>query len=92
MVRVGGLTYACEPAAAMGRRIQRPAARRQADRRRAQVQGRRLGAGRRRGAQRRPKPVWEVVEPWLKRSEAHVAPRRLNTPRLIGVDGNPGLA
>jgi sulfur-oxidizing protein SoxB len=35
--------------------------------------------------------VWEVVEPWL-RSKRTIAARRLNMPRLIGVDGNPGLA
>ena len=44
---------------------------------------RRAGAGH--------KPVWEVVEAWL-RSKRTIAPRRLNMPRLIGVDGNPGLA
>jgi sulfur-oxidizing protein SoxB len=39
------------------------------------------------------KPVWEVVEAWLKsRPSQRVAPRRINTPRLLGVAGNPGLA
>ena len=91
MVRVGGLTYACEPAAAMGRRIQ--------DMR---LDGKPIDAGRTyRVAGWAPvaeaaksaghKPVWEVVEPWL-RSKRTIAPRRLNTPRLIGVEGNPGLA
>jgi sulfur-oxidizing protein SoxB len=36
------------------------------------------------------KPVWEVVEQWLK-ARGRVAPRKLNTPRLIGMQGNPGL-
>ena len=39
------------------------------------------------------KPVWEVVESWLKsRPGGRVAPRRINTPRLVGVKGNPGMA
>jgi S-sulfosulfanyl-L-cysteine sulfohydrolase len=91
MVRVGGLTYACEPAAAMGRRTQD-----------LRLDGKPIDAARKyRVAGWAPvaeearsaghKPVWEVVEPWL-RSKRTVAPRRLNTPRLIGVDGNPGLA
>jgi S-sulfosulfanyl-L-cysteine sulfohydrolase len=91
MVRVGGLSYACEPAAAMGRRIQdlrldgKPidAARKYKVAGWAPVAEEAKSAGH--------KPVWEVVEPWL-RSKRTIAPRRLNTPRLIGVDGNPGLA
>jgi sulfur-oxidizing protein SoxB len=91
MVRVGGLTYAIEPGAAMGARI--------GDLR---LAGRPLDAGKTykvagwapvaeaaRGAGL--KPVWELVEPWL-RAQRHVRPRKANTPRLIGVQGNPGLA
>ena len=37
------------------------------------------------------KPVWDVVEQWLKAQGGRVAPRRINTPKLIGVQGNPGL-
>jgi sulfur-oxidizing protein SoxB len=89
MVRVGGLTYALEPGAGMGARI--------SDMR---LGGRPIEAGKTykvagwapvaesaRGSGL--KPVWEVVEPWLK-AQKRLAPRRLNTPRLIGVDGNPG--
>ncbi|NJK42494.1 MAG: thiosulfohydrolase SoxB, partial [Aquincola sp.] len=36
------------------------------------------------------KPVWELVEPWLKAQKV-VKPRAVNTPRLIGTLGNPGL-
>ena len=36
-------------------------------------------------------PVWDVVESWLK-AKGRITPRRLNSPRLIGVEGNPGLA
>jgi sulfur-oxidizing protein SoxB len=35
-------------------------------------------------------PIWDVVARWL-RDQKRVAPRRLNSPRLIGVDGNPGM-
>jgi sulfur-oxidizing protein SoxB len=39
------------------------------------------------------KPVWEVVETWLKsRPGGRVSPRRINTPKLVGVQGNPGVA
>jgi sulfur-oxidizing protein SoxB len=38
-------------------------------------------------------PVWDVVEGWLKsRPAGRVSPRKINTPRLIGMQGNPGLA
>jgi sulfur-oxidizing protein SoxB len=39
------------------------------------------------------KPVWEVVETWLKSQPGgRVKPRSINTPRLLGVQGNPGVA
>jgi sulfur-oxidizing protein SoxB len=88
MVRVGGMTYACEPAARMGARI--------TDMR---LRGEPIDASRRykvagwapvaQGAD--GEPVWEVVERWLK-GRGRVAPRALNTPRLIGIAGNPGIA
>jgi sulfur-oxidizing protein SoxB len=37
--------------------------------------------------------VWEVVETWLKARGGKVAPRKLNTPKLVGdVLPNPGYA
>ena len=36
-------------------------------------------------------PVWDVVETWLK-SNPRVAARRINTPRLVGMSGNAGIA
>jgi len=88
MVRVGGLTYACDPNAKIGNRIQ--------DMR---LKGKPLDAGRTykvagwapvaEGAQ--GEPIWEVVARWL-RDKKTVTPRQLNAPRLIGVTGNPGLA
>lgn len=87
MVRVGGMTYAIDPAAPMGSRI--------SDMR---LHGKLLDAGKAykvagwapvaEGAT--GEPVWDVVAQWL-RSEKIVKPRKLNTPRLIGVKGNPGL-
>jgi sulfur-oxidizing protein SoxB len=88
MVRVGGLTYACDPNAKMGGRI--------SDMR---LNGRPVEAAKTyrvagwapvaEGA--RGEPIWEVVETWLKAKKT-VGPRALNLPRLIGVQGNPGLA
>ncbi len=93
MVRVGGLEYAIAPSAAMGSRI--------TDMR---LKGRPIEAGKRykvagwapvaAEAKDAPgvKPVWEVVEVWLKARGGRVAARTLNTPRLIGVAGNPGIS
>jgi sulfur-oxidizing protein SoxB len=93
MVRVGGLEYAITPGAAMGARI--------TDMR---LGGRPIEAGKRykvagwapvsEEAKNAPgvKPVWDVVETWLKARGGRVPARRLNTPRLIGVQGNPGIA
>ena len=88
MVRVGGMTYACEPLAPIGGRI--------SDLR---LGGVPIEAGKRykvagwapvaEGA--RGEPVWEVVERYLK-DRKRVSLRAPNLPRLIGVDGNPGLA
>jgi S-sulfosulfanyl-L-cysteine sulfohydrolase len=38
------------------------------------------------------KPIWELVESWLKTQGGRVKPRRINTPTLTGVQGNPGIA
>lgn len=92
MVRVGGLTYACEPGATMGNRIQ--------DMR---LHGKLIEANKTykvagwapvaEEAAHAPgtKMVWDVVETWLK-SKGRVTTRKINTPRLIGVSGNPGIA
>ena len=93
MVRVGGLVYTLTPAAAMGSRI--------SDMR---LAGKPLEAdktykvagwapvaeeAKRSGA----KPIWDLVESWLAaRPGGRVTPRRINSPRLVGVEGNPGLA
>jgi sulfur-oxidizing protein SoxB len=88
MVRVGGLTYACEPGAPMGRRI--------SDMR---IGGELIDPAKTyKVAGWAPvapdasgEPVWDVVERWLK-ARRIISPRTPNTPRLIGVAGNPGIA
>jgi sulfur-oxidizing protein SoxB len=87
MVRVGGLTYACEPNARMGRRISdlRLGDKPLAPTKKYKVAGWAPVADAASGT-----PVWEVVETWLKHQRI-VAPRRPNLPRLIGVKGNPGI-
>ncbi|MES2042218.1 MAG: thiosulfohydrolase SoxB [Pseudomonadota bacterium] len=87
MVRVGGLSYAIEPAAAMGKRIQDMRLNDQplADGKVYKVAGWAPVAEGAKG-----EPVWDVVAQWL-RAHKKITPRTLNTPRLIGVAGNPGL-
>lgn len=92
MVRVGGLTYTMQPTEAMGRRI--------ADMR---LNGKPIEADKRykvagwapvaEDARNAPgvKPVWEHVETWLRSQGGRVKPRTINTPKLVAMQGNPGL-
>jgi sulfur-oxidizing protein SoxB len=88
MVRVGGLTWACPPAAKAGSRISdmrlngvpiEPS-------KTYKVAGWAPVAEGAKG-----EPIWDVVETWLK-SKKTISPRTLNQPRLIGVESNPGIA
>jgi sulfur-oxidizing protein SoxB len=91
MVRVGGLQYACDPAAAMGSRISAMTLNGtplQADKR-YKVAGwapvseeARVAGG---------EPIWELMARYL-RGQKTIRPRALNVPKLVGVAGNPGLA
>jgi len=92
MVRVGGLTYTCDPTARMGQRI--------SDMR---LGGQLIDASRRykvagwapvaEEARRAGHPqVWDVVEQWLKAQGGRIGPRPLNTPKIIGALPNPGYA
>ena len=91
MVRVGGLSYSCDPNGKIGSRISDMALNGvaiDADKRYkvagwAPVAEEAKNAG---GA-----PIWDVLETYLK-SAPSVAVRRLNQPRLIGMAGNPGMA
>jgi sulfur-oxidizing protein SoxB len=91
MVRIGGLTYACEPGAAMGKRIQDMRLKGQPIQanKTYKVAGWAPVAEEARSAGN--KMIWDVVEQWLK-AQGRVTPRKPNLPRLIGVQGNPGLA
>jgi len=91
MVRVGGLTYSCDPNAGAGSRIGDLRLRGtplDADKR-YKVAGwapvseeARVGGG---------EAIWDVVGRYMK-AQKTIAPRRLNRPRLLGVAGNPGIA
>ena len=94
MVRVGGLAYTCEPGQKMGQRISRMT-----------LGGKPLEASRiykvagwapvAEAAKTAPgnKPIWDVVETWLKsQTGGHVKARKINTPSLIGMAGNTGIA
>ena len=92
MVRVGGLEYSCNPLAAMGKRIDnlRLDGKPIEATRQYKVAGWAPVAEEARNAGN--KPVWDVVEQWLKARNGVVAPRRINTPRLTGGLPNPGYA
>lgn len=92
MVRVGGLQYSCNPTATAGRRIE--------DMR---LGGKPIEAGRsykvagwapvsEEAARAGNRPVWEVVEQWLKAQGGKVTPRKVNEPKLTGGLPNPGYA
>jgi len=92
MVRVGGLQYTIDPNAAMGKRI--------TDMR---LNGKPLDASRtykvagwapvaEEAAKAGNRPVWEVVEQWLKARNGKVAARAVNVPKLAGALPNAGFA
>ena len=91
MVRVGGLSYAIDPDAAMGRRITSMT-----------LAGKPLDAGikykvagwapvsddaRAAGGE----PIWDVMARYL-RAKKTIPPLALNVPKIEGVAGNPGIA
>ncbi|MBC5765791.1 thiosulfohydrolase SoxB [Ramlibacter albus] len=90
MVRVGGLQYSIDPGAAMGKRI--------TDMR---LAGKPIEASRmykvagwapvaEEAAKAGNKPVWELVEQWLKSRGGKVAARKPNVPVVAGALPNPG--
>jgi S-sulfosulfanyl-L-cysteine sulfohydrolase len=91
MVRVGGMRYAIDPYAPMGRRITRM-----------ELGGKPIDAGRQyKVAGWAPvaeearaaggEPIWEVAARYL-RAQKTIAPRVPNVPKLEGVAADPGLA
>jgi sulfur-oxidizing protein SoxB len=94
MVRVGGMAYTCEPGQKMGQRISGM-----------RLGGKPVDASRRykvagwapvaEAARTAPgsKPIWDVVETWLKsQAGGRVKARKINTPTLLGMTGNQGIA
>jgi sulfur-oxidizing protein SoxB len=92
MVRVGGLQYTCTPNTTMGQRIN--------DMR---LNGKRIEADKKykvagwapvaeEAAKAGGPMVWDVVETWLKSHKGAVPVGKLNTPKLVGVEGNLGVA
>lgn len=92
MVRVGGLSYACDPTASMGNRIQ--------DMR---LGGELIDASKTykvagwapvaEDAKSQNLPmVWELVEKWLAAQGGRITDRKLNAPRVLGALPNPGYA
>ena len=88
MVRVGGMTYACDPRQKIGARISdmRLGGKPMAANRTYKVAG---WAPVAEGAS--GEPVWDVVARYL-RDRKTIAPLKLNLPRLIGIQGNSGMA
>jgi sulfur-oxidizing protein SoxB len=88
MVRVGGLSYTCTPGARMGQRIDNM-----------RLGGKAIEAGKTyKVAGWAPvaegvkgDPIWDVIATYLRDRKVVSAPR-LNVPRLVGVEGNLGLA
>jgi S-sulfosulfanyl-L-cysteine sulfohydrolase len=91
MVRVGGLQYTLQPIATIGNRI--------SDLR---LEGQLIDASKQyrvagwapvaqEASQVGNKFIWEILEPWLK-SQPSVRISKINQPRLVGVEGNSGLA
>jgi sulfur-oxidizing protein SoxB len=92
MVRVGGLSYTCRPEARMGERIH--------DMR---LKGRPIEASKKykvagwapvaeEAKGQNLKPVWDVMEQWLKAQGGKVSARQPNVPKLEGILPNPGYA
>ncbi|HET7199930.1 MAG TPA: 5'-nucleotidase C-terminal domain-containing protein, partial [Burkholderiales bacterium] len=89
MVRVGGMSYTCSPGAKMGARITEM-----------RLAGKPIEADKTYKvaswapvAEDAPpgEPAWEVLGRYL-RAKKIVKPTRLNLPRLVGVEGNAGIA
>ncbi len=92
MVRVGGLTYACNPLESQGKRI--------TDMR---LKGQPIDASKNylvagwapvaeEASKAGNKMVWDVVEDWLKSKGGKVPARQPNAPKLTGALPNPGYA
>jgi sulfur-oxidizing protein SoxB len=88
MVRVGGLAYTCDPKAGAGKRISNMVLKGkaiEADKIYKVAGWAPVAAG------ATGEPIWDVMEAYFK-NHPTIAPRKLNTPKLVGMAGNPGMA
>ncbi len=89
MVRLGGLDYVCEPSKGFGKRITNMTLN----------DGTLIDAGKKYmvagwatvGSKSPGRPIWDVVGDYLRHQKT-VKIKKLNTPKLVGVKGNPGIA
>lgn len=88
MVRTGGLTYACAPGAEQGKRISDMRVNGECVEADRTYTVARWGVGSKQGE---GAPIWDIVEEYLGKAPAR-RDSMPNVPKLIGVDGNPGLA
>ncbi|MCB1751483.1 MAG: thiosulfohydrolase SoxB [Gammaproteobacteria bacterium] len=89
MVRVGGLDYVCEPNQSIGNRISNMTL---DDGTPIEADKNYVVAGWATvGSQSPGRPIWEVVADYL-RDRKQIKIEKLNTPKLVGVEGNPGIA
>jgi len=89
MVRVGGMSYSCNPLEKIGRRIGDMRLRgraMEADKTYKVASWAPVGEGENAG-----EPMWDVLSRYL-RDRKVVKPRELNLPRLVGIKGNLGIA
>ena len=88
MVRVGGMAYTCAPNAKMGERItdMRLDGKPIKPKKTYKVAGWAPVAEGARG-----EPIWDVITAYLRHHKS-IAEPKLNLPKLVGVEGNPGIA
>jgi sulfur-oxidizing protein SoxB len=88
MVRVGGIQYTCDPRQKIGKRISNMT-----------LKGKPVSPNKKYkvagwapvGEGVQGEPIWDVVGKYL-RDKKTISPRKLNMPKLVGVEGNPGIA
>ena len=90
MVRVGGMNYTCDPKGSAGNRISEMTT----------DAGQQIQANKNYsvagwatvGSQSPGAPIWDVVAEYLRDQKSGVVINTLNTPKLLNVKGNPGIA
>ena len=91
MVRVGGMSYSCDPDRRHGRPHRRHGPERQADRRDKTYKVAGWAAVSEAAREKGGEPIWDLVARHLRAKKTIPAPT-LNLPRLKNVEGNPGMA